>query len=142
VLEDVEDEHWFWDTEVLVRAQRAGYSIKEFPVGWEPKGDTTVDPIRDVLGMGSGIARLWWQLSVEPRIDRRTTTAAGTALIVLAIALMTLYLDPSEVLSAIGGADPVVVALAAGIYLLSWPLRGLRYRDILSELGYRERSAF
>ena len=31
VLADVEDEHWFWDTEVLVRAQRAGYRVREFP---------------------------------------------------------------------------------------------------------------
>ena len=142
VLQGVEDEHWFWDTEVLVRAQRAGYSIKEFPVEWKPKGDTTVDLVRDVLGMGSGIVRLWWQLSVRPRIDRRTTTAAGTVLVVLAVALMTLYLDPSEVLSAISAADPVLVAVAAGIYLFSWPLRGLRYRDILSELGYHERVGF
>ena len=142
LLGDVEDDHWFWDTEVLVRAQRAGYAVKEFPVDWEPKGDTTVDLVRDVLGMGSQIGRLWWQLSVRPRIDRRTTTAAGTALIVLALALMTLYLDPTEVLAAIRGADPAVLAVAAGAYLASWPLRGLRYRDILSELGYRERVGF
>ena len=95
LLEEVEDDHWFWDTEVLVRAQRAGYVVKEFPVDWEPKGDTTVDLVRDVLGMGSQVGRLWWQLSVRPRIDRRTTTAAGTALIALALALMTLYLDPT-----------------------------------------------
>ena len=142
LLEEVEDDHWFWDTEVLVRAQRAGYAVKEFPVGWEPKGETTVDLVRDVLGMGSQIGRLWWQLSVRPRIDRRTTTAAGTVLIVLAVALMTLYLDPTEVLAAIRGADPAVLAVAAAVYIASWPLRGLRYRDILSELGYRERIGF
>ena len=142
LLEGVEDDHWFWDTEVLVRAQRAGYAVKEFPVDWAPKGDTTVDLVRDVLGMGSQVARLWWQLSVRPRIDRRTTTAAGTALIVLALALMTLYLDPTEVLAAIRGADPAALAVAAAVYIASWPLRGLRYRDILSELGYRERVGF
>jgi len=142
LLEDVEDDHWFWDTEVLIRAQRAGYTIKEFPVRWEPKGDTKVDLVRDVLGMGSQIGRLWWQLSVHPRINRRTTTAVGTILVVLAVALMTLYLDPSEVIAAIGAADPALVGVAAGIYLLSWPLRGLRYRDILSALGYRERVGF
>jgi uncharacterized protein (TIRG00374 family) len=137
LLETVEDDHWFWDTEVLVRAQRAGYAVKEFPVEWEPKGDTKVDLIRDVVGMGSQIARLWWQLSVRPRIDRRTTMAAGTVLTVVALALMTLYLDPTEVLAAIGEANPRLVAIAAGVYILSWPLRGLRYRDILAELGYR-----
>ncbi|WP_181691487.1 flippase-like domain-containing protein [Natronomonas sp. LN261] len=142
LLDEVEDDHWFWDTEVLVRAQRAGYALKEFSVDWEPKGDTTVDLVRDVLGMGSQIGRLWWQLSVRPRITQRTTTAAGTVLIVLAVALMTLYLDPSDVLAAIGEADPVLVAAAGVIYVVSWPLRGLRYRDILVELGYRERVGF
>ena len=142
LLTDVEDDHWFWDTEVLVRAQRAGYDVREFPVEWEPTGDTTVDLVRDVLGMGSQILRLWWQLAVRPRVDRRVTVAAGTLLVVAALALMTVYLDPREVLSAMAGADPVLVAVAAVVYLLSWPLRGLRYRDILAELGYRERVGF
>jgi uncharacterized membrane protein YbhN (UPF0104 family) len=142
LLDDVQDDHWFWDTEVLVRAQRAGYDVREFPVQWAPTGDTTVDLVRDVFGMGSGIVRLWWQLSVRPRIDRRVTMVAGTLLVLVAVALMTLYLDPAEVLSAMGSADPALMALATVVYLLSWPLRGLRYRDILAELGYRERVGF
>ncbi|PSQ10845.1 glycosyl transferase, partial [Halobacteriales archaeon QS_7_69_60] len=142
LLTDVEDDHWFWDTEVLVRAQRAGYDVREFPVKWEPKGDTTVDLVRDVFGMGSQILRLWWQVTVSPRIDRRVTTAAGTLLVVVAVALMTVYLDPSAVLDAVGSADPALVGLATLVYLLSWPLRGLRYRDILAKLGYRERVGF
>ena len=142
LLTDVEDDHWFWDTEVLIRAQRAGYDVREFPVEWEPTGDTTVDLVRDVLGMGSQILRLWWQLAVRPRVDRRVTVAAGTLLVVAALALMTVYLDPREVLVAMAGADPALVAVAAVVYLLSWPLRGLRYRDILAELGYRERVGF
>ena len=75
LLDDVEDDHWFWDTEVLVRAQRAGHDVREFPVEWEPKGDTTVDLVRDVLGMGSQILRLWWQVAVVTRRSRRGLTA-------------------------------------------------------------------
>lgn len=142
LTEGVEDDHWFWDTEVLVRAQRAGYRVKEFPVEWEPKGDTKVDLVRDVLGMGSGVVRLWWQLSVSPRIDRRITMTAGTLLVVVAIALMTVYLDPSSVIAAMREADMRYVGAAVGIYVLSWPIRGLRYRDILSALGYREGVGF
>ena len=142
LLDDVQDDHWFWDTEVLVRAQRAGYAVREFPVDWEPRGDTSVDLVRDVLGMGSQIVRLWWQLGVRPRIDRRVTVAAGTLLVVVAVALMTIYLDPTEVLAAIREADVRLLAVATTVYLLSWPLRGLRYRDILGELGYRERVGF
>ncbi|WP_338741664.1 flippase-like domain-containing protein [Haloplanus salilacus] len=140
--DDVEDDHWFWDTELLIRAQRAGLTVAEFPVEWEPKGDTKVDLVRDVFGMGSQILRLWWQVSVSPRITRRVSVGAGALLTVLALALMTVYLDPQAVLRELESADRGLVAVAALVYLCSWPLRGARYRDILDELGYRERLGF
>jgi hypothetical protein len=142
LLEEVDDDHWFWDTEILVRAQRVGYDIKEFPVDWQPQEDTKVDLVRDVFGMGSQILRLWWQLGVRPKIDRRVTMAAGTLLVLVAVALMTVYLDPTAVIEEMSAADPQLVALATLVYLTSWPFRGLRYRDILSELGYRESVGF
>ena len=139
---DVEDTHWFWDTELLVRAQRAGYEVVEFPVEWTPKGDTKVDLVRDVLGMGSQILRTWWQLSVRPRLSQRVGLVAGAVLAVVALFLMTQYLDFGAVLAEMREADPVLVGAATLVYLLSWPLRGLRYRDILAELGYREHLGF
>ena len=142
LLDDVEDDHWFWDTEVLVRAQRAGYRVAEFPVEWAPKDDSKVDIVRDVFGMGSQILRTWWQLSVSPRITRKVSLAAGSLLVVLAVFLMTLYLDPVVVLERVSGADPVLVGLSALVYALSWPLRGIRYRDVLAAIGYRERWGF
>jgi uncharacterized protein (TIRG00374 family) len=150
LLADVEDEHWFWDTEVLVLAQRRGYDVREFPVEWTPKGDTKVDLVRDVLGMGSQILRTWWQLSVAPRVTRRRSVGAGIALVAVAVVLMTGdippvwegYLPVGEVLDRMAGADPALVGLAAVVYLLSWPVRGLRYRDVLDELGYREDTGF
>jgi len=142
LLDDVEDEHWFWDTEVLVRAQRAGYDVREFPVEWTPKGDSKVDLVRDVFGMGSQIVRTWWQVSVSPRLTRRVNVAAGTLLVFVALLLMTTYLDPGEVWGYMQDADLALVGLAALVYVTSWPLRGLRYRDILSRLGYRSDPAF
>ncbi|MFC7155568.1 flippase-like domain-containing protein [Halomarina halobia] len=136
LLDDVRDEHWFWDTEVLVRAQRRGYRIREFPVEWIPREETKVDLVRDVLGMGSQLLRCWWELAVAPRLTPRATVASGVLLVALATALMTLYIDFGAVLAEMSAADPLPVALAAAAYALSWPLRGGRYRDILSELGY------
>lgn len=132
----VEDDHWFWDTEMLVRAQRRGFDVTEFPVAWTPEGDSKVDLVRDVFGMGSQILRTFWQLSVQPRITRTRSMIAATTLILLALALMTVYLDPTAVLAEMRTADPTLIALATLIYLTSWPLRGYRYRDILAELGY------
>jgi uncharacterized protein (TIRG00374 family) len=139
---DVEDDHWFWDTEMLVRAQRAGYEVAEFPVEWTPKGDTKVDLVRDVLGMGSQILRTFWQLSVRPRLSRRVSIGAGAVLAVLALALMTQYIDFGTVFAEMREADPLLVGIATFVYVLSWPLRGQRYRDILAELGFHEKLGF
>jgi uncharacterized protein (TIRG00374 family) len=142
VLSEVEDEHWFWDTEVLVRAQRQGYDIKEFAVDWEPKGDSKVDIVRDVFGMGSQVMRCWWEFTVQPRITKPVSIAAGIVLTAVAVLLMGQYLPLGEVLEQMSQADPALVGAAALIYALSWPLRGLRYKDILEELDYTEDSGF
>jgi len=138
----VQDEHWFWDTELLVKAQRNGYRVKEFAVDWTPKADSKVDIVRDVFGMGSQILRTFWELSVSPRITREVSLGAGTMLVVVALLLMTQYLDPDRVLAEMAGAAPELVALSAVVYAVSWPLRGIRYRDILVSMGYRERWGF
>lgn len=138
----VEDEHWFWDTELLVKAQREGFRVKEFAVDWEPKGDSKVDIVRDVFGMGSQILRTFWELSVSPRITRRVSMGAGTLLVVVALLLMTVYLNPRTVLNEMAGASPALVALSALVYAVSWPVRGLRYRDILDSMGFHEKWSF
>jgi uncharacterized protein (TIRG00374 family) len=139
---DVEDDHWFWDTELLVRAQRRGYRVVEFPVEWTPKGDSKVDLVRDVFGMGSQILRTWYQLSVAPRITRRRSVIAGVVFAVAALALMTVYIDPSAAFSALASAELAPVALAVVVYALSWPVRGTRYRDILASMGHRDTVPF
>jgi uncharacterized membrane protein YbhN (UPF0104 family) len=140
--DEVEDDHWFWDTELLVRAQRRGFRVAEFPVEWTPKGDSKVDLVRDVFGMGSQILRTWYQLSVAPRVTRRRSVAAGVAFAVAALALMTVYIDPNAALSALASAAPAPVALAVLVYALSWPVRGARYRDLLAAMGHRDTVAF
>ena len=63
LLERIRAPHWFWDTEVLVRGQHAGYRVVELPVRWTEGPGTTVRS-RDVIEMGSAVFRLWWQLHV------------------------------------------------------------------------------
>ena len=38
LLLTIRSNHWFWDTEILVRAQRAGYQVTEIPVRWREIG--------------------------------------------------------------------------------------------------------
>jgi len=59
LLDSVEDKHWFWDTEVLVRAQWAGLKVVEIPVRWHYTQATKVNVVDDSKYMGLRILRLW-----------------------------------------------------------------------------------
>lgn len=67
LIDKVEDGHWFWDTELLVRGQREGLRCKEIPVSWSEAKDTKVRLFRDSYRMGSSILRLWWKLRRNDR---------------------------------------------------------------------------
>ena len=54
----VEDSGWFFDTELLVLAERAGLRIAEVPVDWIDDPDSRVDIIATALADLRGVARL------------------------------------------------------------------------------------
>jgi glycosyltransferase involved in cell wall biosynthesis len=58
LLEQVRDEGWFFDTELLVLAQRRGLRIHEVPVDWVDDPDSRVDILRTALTDLRGVARL------------------------------------------------------------------------------------
>jgi putative flippase GtrA len=58
LLDDVKDESWFFDTELLVLAQRRGLRIHEVPVDWVDDPDSRVDIVRTALADLKGVARL------------------------------------------------------------------------------------
>jgi glycosyltransferase involved in cell wall biosynthesis len=58
LLGDVRDEGWFFDTELLVLAQRRGLRIHEVPVDWVDDPDSRVDIVRTAFEDLRGIARL------------------------------------------------------------------------------------
>jgi glycosyltransferase involved in cell wall biosynthesis len=65
LLDEVEAKHWFWDTEILVRAHRRGYGIKEIPVSWKGGRETKVRLLQDSFNMGWQIISLWWHLKTH-----------------------------------------------------------------------------
>ena len=54
----IEDQTWFFDTELLVLAQRAGLRVHEVPVEWTDDPDSRVDIIRTAMDDLRGVARL------------------------------------------------------------------------------------
>src|SRR3954464_3603194 len=58
LLDDVRDNAWFFDTELLVLAQRRGLRIHEVPVDWVDDPDSRVDIVRTAIEDLKGVARL------------------------------------------------------------------------------------
>ena len=65
LLGEVGANHWFWDTEIIVRTYRRGYKVKEIPVSWKGGHETKVRLLEDSLNMGWQIFSLWWHLKVH-----------------------------------------------------------------------------
>jgi glycosyltransferase involved in cell wall biosynthesis len=58
------DNHWFWDSEILIIAQKKGYSVLEFPVKWIESKKSKVRIKRDVLYMGTRLIKLFVRLNL------------------------------------------------------------------------------
>jgi glycosyltransferase involved in cell wall biosynthesis len=70
----VEDEAWFFDTELLLRAEAAGHRVFEVPVRWIEDPGSTVKIAKTVWEDVKGLARLRRELSSpRPRPPRRGT---------------------------------------------------------------------
>ena len=134
----LKDTHWFWDTEILVKAQKSNFNVFEFPVSWTAQKDTKVDIIRDVFAMAINILRLWVEFYISPHITPAKSSIFGFSISLLALLLMGYYLDLDLNFFYIFISNPLYLFFSLFVYLLSWPLRGIRYREILSQLGFSE----
>lgn len=60
LLPYVVDNEWFFDTELLVVAEKAGYRIYEEPVTWIDNPGSTVRVLKTAVGDLRGLWRLFW----------------------------------------------------------------------------------
>ena len=67
LLDEVEATHWFWDTEIMVRAHRHGFKIKEIAVEWKSGKNTKVSLLKDSSNMFRQIMGLWWTLKIKKK---------------------------------------------------------------------------
>ncbi|HEY7136660.1 MAG TPA: glycosyltransferase [Acidimicrobiia bacterium] len=122
----VEDDAWFFDTELLVLAERNGLRIHEVPVDWVDDPDSRVDITRTALDDLRGIVRMLRRFAAG---EGRMAPAAGTPAdvpsdqelsaqlasfarigVVSTIAYLALFLALRPVLGAFG-ANAVSLAL-------------------------------
>jgi glycosyltransferase involved in cell wall biosynthesis len=67
LLAFVQDDDWFFDTELLTLAQRRGLRIHEVPVDWTEDGDSRVEIVSTALADVRGVARLLVHRPPPPR---------------------------------------------------------------------------
>ena len=103
LLPQVEDQAWFFDTELLVLAQRQGLRVHEVPVDWTDDPDSRVDIVSTALADLRGVARLGFATPVARFL------AIG---VISTVAYALLYVLLRGALGA-AGADALALALTA-----------------------------
>jgi glycosyltransferase involved in cell wall biosynthesis len=64
-----EDDQWFFDTELLILAERAGLRIDEIPVDWIEDLGSTVRILRTIVGDLQGMRRLYARVGPAAALD-------------------------------------------------------------------------
>ena len=54
----IEDNNWFFDTEMLILAEKVGYRVKDVPVAWVEDSDTRVNVPKTISEDLRGLARM------------------------------------------------------------------------------------
>jgi|Deesub1362A_J573_1020465.scaffolds.fasta_scaffold07685_2 hypothetical protein len=133
LLDEVKDNGWFWDTEILVRAQYRELKIAEIPVIWREKGDTKVKFFRDSIEMGLSALLLKLEL-----VKLEGRWGVGSVLIALLIlASITFFSGFENIFKSLLSVSFLALSVASIIYSLSWVLRGIRYSAIIGKIGYK-----
>jgi len=77
VIDLVQDNHWFWDTELLLIGEKIGLKIDEFPVDWKHNGGNNLNGskvrvLKDAHYMGIRLLKLKYRLLTQGRNNVRT----------------------------------------------------------------------
>ena len=125
IADKARDNHWFWDTEILVLAQRDGMKIKEIPVTWTHNRDGAVSVFKTSLYLLSNLIRYSEKLFLYISIL--------TALLIFLGLLI--FVSPEKLFLSFIQLNPTYIGVAFAIYPISFILRGVRYELLMREIG-------
>jgi putative flippase GtrA len=120
----IEDNNWFFDTELLVLAERNGLRIHEVPVDWVDDPASSVDVARTALDDLAGLMRLFISLAVgggradvadRQRDDLRRYAGVGLLSTVAWLVVFLLLRDPLDAYAA-NGVSLLVCSAAAAVF--------------------------
>jgi glycosyltransferase involved in cell wall biosynthesis len=111
----------FWDTELIVRALRDGYSVKEIPVWWTEKRKSSLYFGREIRAL-QYIAKFFWEINFKGgRISRLFS--------------QTRSIIESKRKWVVAGAFALLFGLGTAIsgdYGISWDETGSRYNAVMA----------
>ena len=139
----IEDEDWFFDTELLVLAEHNGLRIHEVPVDWVDDPDSRVDIIRTATDDLKGVGRMlrcfardqgWIERSTPPSVDRSSAELGGqlvrfasvglVSTLVFAVLFAAFYGPIGAVAAAVGALVISSIANTAANRRLTFAQRG------------------
>lgn len=133
LLPYVEDNGWFFDTEVLVLAERIGLRIVEVPVDWVDDPTSTVNIRRTAIADLEGCARVRYELATRkvPITELRATIGRSPLPGAQQIAVPRQHGPISQVVrfAIVGVASTIAYAV---LYLMLHPLLGAQLSNLVS----------
>jgi len=115
LLPQVQDQEWFFDTELLVVAERSGLRIHEVPVDWVDDPDSRVDILSTAIADIRGIIRVGRDI-VAGRIgvhDVRRDNSTGEILRFIGVGIASTALFATLYLIARTAVEPVAASILA-----------------------------
>src|SRR5207237_7789723 len=108
-LPRIRDDGWFFDTELLVLAQRAGMRVHEVPVDWVDDPDSRVEIVPTAMQDLRGVARLL----AASRVARFVAVGIASTLAYAALYLLLRMALPAAAANAAALAFTAVANTAA-----------------------------
>ncbi|MCU0297279.1 MAG: bifunctional glycosyltransferase family 2/GtrA family protein [Candidatus Nanopelagicales bacterium] len=115
LLSQVQDQEWFFDTELLVVAEHTGLRIHEVPVDWVDDPDSRVDIVATAMADLRGIARLGRDIATgrTGMGEAPVSDARGQALRFILVGIASTALYALLYLVARNTFDPVAANIVA-----------------------------